>query len=88
MECTSNPELHFQLKYMFPSAGNKWNLEFCLAEKIWNVYHVYLPGLDLDTEQQTQKIHCYIALVNNNSIQIEGIFTLFNDTVSTVVPVI
>lgn len=45
-------------------------------------------GLDLDTEQQTQKIHCYIALVNNNSIQIEGIFTLFNDTVSTVVPVI
>lgn len=43
-------------------------------------------GFDLDTEQQTQKIHCYIALVKKNSIQIEEIFTLFNDTVSTVVP--
>lgn len=43
---------------------------------------------DLDAEQQTQKIHCYIALVKKNSIQIGGIFTLFNDTVSTVVPVI
>lgn len=45
-------------------------------------------GFDLDTEQQTPKIHCYTALLNKNSIQIEEIFTLFNDTVSTVVPVI
>lgn len=45
-------------------------------------------GFDLDTEQQTLKIHCYIALVNKNSIQPEESFTLFNDTVSTVVPVI
>lgn len=45
-------------------------------------------GFDLDTEQKPKKIHCYIALVRKNSIQIEGIFTLFNDTVSTVVPVI
>lgn len=45
-------------------------------------------GFDLDTEQQTQKIYSYIVLMNKNSIQFEGIFTLFNDTLSTVVPVI
>lgn len=45
-------------------------------------------GFDLDTEQQPPKIHCYIALETKNLNQIEGIFTLFNDTVSTLVPVI
>jgi len=41
MESTRKHMLHFWLKYVFPSAGNEQNQEFCLGDKFWNVYLSY-----------------------------------------------